>query len=86
MKVYIPTPLRSYTARQGQVDADGSTLGELLSELDRRYPGIRFRIIDEQDHIREHIRIFVNQERSIHLDESLRPNDRVQIILAISGG
>ena len=63
MKVYIPTPLRSYTGRIGEVEAEGSTLGQLLSELDRRYPGIRFRIIDEQEHVREHIQIFVNQQR-----------------------
>ncbi len=86
MKVYIPTPLRSYTGRKGEVEVEGSTLGELLSEMDRRYPGIRFRIIDEQGHIREHIRIFVNQQRSPHLGVPLRPGDRIQIILAISGG
>jgi molybdopterin synthase sulfur carrier subunit len=86
VKVYIPTPLRSYTGRVGEVEIEGSTLEELLSELDRRYPGIRFRIIDEQEHIREHIQIFVNQQRSRDLGTSLRPDDRIQIILAISGG
>lgn len=86
MQVYIPTPLRSYTGRKGRVEGEGSTLQELFLELDRQYPGIRFRIIDEQDQVREHIRIFVNQERVVNLDESLRPDDRVQIILAISGG
>lgn len=86
MRVYIPTPLRSYTGRKSQVDVDGSSLAEMFRELDDRYPGIRFRIIDEQDQIREHIRIFVNQEQRSNLDEPLRPGDRVQVILAVSGG
>ncbi len=84
-KVYIPTPLRSYT-NKAQVDVTGATLQEALAELDRSYPGLRFRIIDEQDQIREHIRIFVNQDRAPDLNVPLRANDRIQIILAISGG
>ena len=60
MKVSIPTPLRSYT-QAPEVEAEGATVGELLADLDRRYPGIRFRMIDEQDGIRPHVRIFVNR-------------------------
>jgi molybdopterin synthase sulfur carrier subunit len=52
MKVYIPTPLRSYTQQQGEVDGHGSTVAEMLADLDRRFPGIRFRMIDEQGGIR----------------------------------
>ncbi len=85
MRVYIPTPLRSYTGAS-QVQVTGATLQEALAELDRSYPGIRFRIVDEQDHIREHIRIFINQDRAPDLTVPLRPDDKVQIILAISGG
>ena len=59
MKVLIPTPLRSYT-QEKEVEAQGSTIAELLSDLERRYPGIRFRMIDEQDRMRPHIRFFVN--------------------------
>ena len=86
MKVYVPTPLRSYTHQKSQVEAEGRTLDELVRDLDRRYPGCRFRIIDEQDHIREHIKIFVNQEQVRTLAVSLQPSDEVQIICAISGG
>ncbi len=86
MNVYIPTPLRSYTGELGQVTAGGSTLDELLADLDRRYPGIRFRMINEQDRIREHIKIFVNQEQVQSLKVSIRPRDEVQIICALSGG
>jgi sulfur-carrier protein len=86
MKVYIPTPLRSYTGRKSEVEAIGSTLEELLSDLDRRYPGFRFRVITEQDQIREHIKVFINQEQALALTVPLQPNDEVQIICAISGG
>ena len=86
MKVYIPTPLRSYTSQAGTVTAGGSTLGELLTDLDRRYPGIRFRMINEQDRIREHIKIFVNQEQVHTLAADLGASDEVQIICALSGG
>jgi molybdopterin synthase sulfur carrier subunit len=86
MKVYVPTPLRSYTGQQGLVEAGGSTLGELLWELDRHYPGFHFRIITEQDGIREHIKLFVNREQQRDLAAQLQPTDEIHIICALSGG
>ena len=85
MKVLIPTPLRSYT-RAGEVDADGATVAELLADLDRRYPGLRFRMIDEQDRMRAHIRFFVNGEQTFDMARALSPTDSVQIVQALSGG
>ncbi len=85
MKVHIPTPLRSYT-NASVVEANGATLAELFGDLERRYPGIRFRVINEQDEIREHIKVFVNQELAENLNAPLRPSDDVRIITAISGG
>jgi molybdopterin synthase sulfur carrier subunit len=86
MRVYVPTPLRSYTGQQADVEAEGATVGELLADLDRRYPGMRFRMIDEQDAIRPHVRIFVNGEQVWGLETPLRPSDEVQILQALSGG
>ncbi len=86
MKVLIPSPLRSYTDERGEVEADGATLAELLADLDRRYPGIRFRMIDEQDAIRRHIRIWVNQDQVRALDARLSRSDEVIIFQALSGG
>jgi sulfur-carrier protein len=86
MKVYVPTPLSSYTQEATTVEAAGRTLGELLDDLDRRYPGIRFRIISEQERIRRHIRIFVNLEEVRSLAAPLRPSDEVMIVGALSGG
>lgn len=85
MQVHIPTPLRSYT-RQAIVQADGATLAELLIDLERQFPGLRFRIVNEQDELREHIKIFVNQRIAQNFSERLEPHDEVRIIMAISGG
>jgi sulfur-carrier protein len=86
MTVHIPTALRSYTAQQGEVQTEGTTLAAVLSDLDRRYPGLRFRIITEQDTIRQHIRIFVNDEQTQNLSAPLRPGDQIHIVCALSGG
>lgn len=86
MKVYVPSALRSYTGQKDEVEASGATLEELLRELDRRYPGFRFRIIDEQDCIRPHIKIFINYDQARELSATLRAEDEVSILLALSGG
>jgi len=85
MQVLIPSPLRSYTGRS-LVDATGATLGEVLHDLERRYPGIRFRMIDEQDRMRRHVRFFINGGQVFDLDTALRPGDEVAIVQALTGG
>ena len=85
MKVIVPTPLQSYTSAR-EVAAVGETLGAALGDLDRRYPGIRFRMIDEQDRIRPHVRFFVNGEQTHDLARALAPGDELQIVQALSGG
>ncbi len=85
MKVHIPQPLLSYT-QQRDVEAEGDTLAELVEDLDRRYPGLRFRIIDEKDHVRRHVRFFVNRVQVRTLDTTLAASDEVHIFQALSGG
>ncbi len=85
MNVLIPGGLRSYT-EQGSVEVGGATLGAALAELDRHYPGIRFRMIDEQDQIRRHIRIFVNGAQLRDLAQPLEATDELVIVQALSGG
>jgi molybdopterin converting factor small subunit len=85
MKVLIPSPLRHYTNAR-EVEARGATLGELLADLDRQYPGLRFRMVDEQDEIRQHMRVFVNGEQVFDTARRLRAEDRVDIVQALSGG
>ncbi len=85
MKVLIPSALRSYTAA-ARAEADGATLAAVLDDLDRLYPGIRFRMIDEQNRIRAHIRFFVNGTQARDLAQALRPTDELVIVQALSGG
>ena len=84
-KVSIPAPLLSYT-KQRHVAAAGPTLGAALEDLDRQFPGIRFRMIDEQGRIRPHIRFFVAGAQARDLGQALAPNDELLIVQALSGG
>jgi len=85
VNVLIPSPLHSYTGR-AKVQADGTTLAALLADLDRRYPGIRFRMVDEQDRIRRHMRVFINGDQVFDLSRALQPGDEVIIVQALTGG
>ena len=86
MGLFIPPPLRSYTGGRARLDLPAPTLGDLVNALDARYPGLRFRVIDEQDRIRPHVRFFVNGEQVFTMTRSLRPADELQIVQALSGG
>jgi molybdopterin converting factor small subunit len=86
MKVHIPSPLLSYTNQKNDVDANGWTVAEILDDLNRQFPGLRFRMIDEQDSIRPHMKIFVNGEQVRRLDTALKSSDEVYILQALSGG
>jgi len=86
MRVFVPTPLRSYTGGRAEVEASGDTVASLLAALDRAHPGMRFRMLDEQGRIRPHVRLFVNRERVYDLDTALRDGDELQILCALSGG
>ena len=85
MKVVIPGPLLSYTGKR-EVEASWATLGELLADLDRQCPGFRFRVVDEQDRLRQHMRFFVNGEQVFEMGTPLRPTDAVQLVQALAGG
>jgi molybdopterin converting factor small subunit len=86
MTVHIPSALRSYTAQRGDIELDASTLADALTQLDGRFPGLRFRIVTEQDTVRPHIRLFVNEQQAFNLQTPLRRDDELYIVLALSGG
>jgi molybdopterin synthase sulfur carrier subunit len=84
--VNIASPLRSYTHGAPSVSAQGATVEEVLADLERRFPGLRFRMIDEQGRIRRHIRIFVNTTGVNDLSAGVSGSDVVHLICALSGG
>jgi len=86
VNVRIPDPLRSYTNQQKAVEAAGATVDAVLLDLDARYPGIRFRMVDEQGRLRKHMKVFVNEESVRDLDTRLQPGDELTIMQALSGG
>lgn len=85
MNVRIPTPLRSYTGRAA-VSATGATLDAVLVDLDRQFPGLRFRVVDEQGRLRQHMRVFVNADMVRDLSTSVTATDEITLVQALSGG
>ena len=84
--VSIPSPLYQYTGSQREVSASGETVAEVIHDLDRQFPGLRFRIVTEQDTFRPHIKLYINDELVNRLDAKLVRGDKVHIITALSGG
>jgi len=86
VKVHVPGPLHSYTGGRSTVEATGGTLNQLTRDLDRRFPGLRFRVVDEQERIRPHVKFFVNGVQVSSLSRRLAASDEVHIMAALSGG
>jgi sulfur-carrier protein len=85
MRVHIGSVLHRYTGGP-QVEASGATVAELMADLDRRFPGLRFRVVDEQGRIRPHMKIFVAGEEARSLATVIPLGGEVHIIGALSGG
>jgi len=86
IRVSIPSQLIAYTDGATKVEAEGAVIGEVLDDLDRRYPGLKFRVIDEQDRIRRHMRIFIGQDEARTVSVPVRDGGELLIFGALSGG
>ena len=86
IRVSIPSQLIAYTDGATRVDAEGATVAGVLDDLDRRYPGLKFRVIDEQDRIRRHMRIFIGQDEARRTDAAVNDGGELLIFGALSGG
>jgi molybdopterin synthase sulfur carrier subunit len=87
--VRIPTPLRTYTQNKEEVTAAGSTVGEVLKNLEKACPGIGGRLFDEKGGVRRYVNIFANDEDIRYLkslDTPVSDADKISIIPAIAGG
>jgi molybdopterin converting factor small subunit len=84
--VALPSPLFSYTGGEAHVACEAADLADLLGQLEARYPGVRFRMVDEQQRIRPHIRIFADGAPLRQLDAGLEGTAEVLIVAALSGG
>jgi sulfur-carrier protein len=86
IRVLVPSQLTSYTQGISDLEARGDTLDRVLTDLDDRYPGLKFWVIDEQDRVRRHMRIFLNGEAARDVGAPVRDGDEVLIFGALSGG
>jgi sulfur-carrier protein len=89
VKVRIPTPLRKLTEEKELVEVKPGTIGDAITELQGRYPGIRERLVDESGVVRRFVNVYVNEEdiRFLQNQETpLKDGDEVSIIPAIAGG
>jgi sulfur-carrier protein len=87
--VRIPTPLRKLTQNQEIVQIEGSTVRDVINNLDQSYPGLKERICDEQNNLRRFVNVFVNDEDIRFLQDTetaVKPGDEVSIVPAIAGG
>ncbi len=89
IKVRIPTPLRTLTKNQGEVEMKGTSLAELIDNLEANHPGIKSRLCDEQGELRRFVNVYVNEEDVRFLNgkaTTLKDGDEVSIVPAIAGG
>ena len=89
IQVLIPTPLRRYTNGEAKVGASGATVGDVLTELNGRYPGLKERVCDPDGEIRRFVNVFVNGQNVRKLQGAATPvktGDEVGIIPAMAGG
>jgi molybdopterin synthase sulfur carrier subunit len=87
--VRIPTPLRSLTRGSAEIQAKGDTVGDLVEDLERQFPGLRERLMDDAGDLRRFINVYVNDEDIRFLQgktTGLKDGDHVSIVPAIAGG
>jgi molybdopterin synthase sulfur carrier subunit len=87
--IRVPAPLRVHTQGERLVRGDGSTVGELLDDLDRRFPGIRTGLFDAEGELRRFVNVYVNDEDIRYLgrlEARVEPGDTVSILPAVAGG
>lgn len=89
VKVRIPTPLKKLTNNQAEIHVEGRTIIEIINNFDKGYPGIKERIVDENNEIRRFVNIYLNGEDVRFLDEKeteVKDGDEISIIPAVAGG
>ena len=87
--VRIPTPLRAVTKGAAEVQAGGDTVADIIEDLERQYPGLKERLVENGGELRRFINIYVNQEDIRFLEgakTTLKTGDEVSIVPAIAGG
>ena len=86
VRVRLAALLHNYTGGADVLESRGTTVGAVMDDLDRRFPGIAFRVIDEQGRVRRHVNVFVGEERAADRASPVPEGTEVFIVGALSGG
>ena len=89
VRVWLPRALREYSKGQDTVALGGDTLADVISQLNARFPGIGYRILNDQGRLRRYVLVFVNDDSVAHLEPEavrLRDGDTVHILPSVAGG
>ena len=86
VRVRIAALLTSYTGGASEVDVESGTAAGVMAELDRRFPGLAFRVVDEQGQVRPHMNLFLGETRLRDLDTPVPPGSQITLVGALSGG
>lgn len=86
MKVHVGSVLYDYTGGASELSAKGRTVAAVLDDLERRHPGIRFRVVDEQERIRPHMRLFLDETPVRDLEQATGSARVLHVLGALSGG
>jgi sulfur-carrier protein len=89
VRVLVPTPLQRLTQNQAEVVVEGSDIGEMISNLEAKFPGVKARLCDENGALRRFVNIYINEEDIRFLKGEATPlkdGDEVSIVPAIAGG
>ena len=86
MIVHVGSVLHAYTGGRSKIECAGRSVAAVLNDLDRQCPGAKFRVVDEQDRVRPHMKVFVGTRVVRSLAERVGASDEVHILGALSGG
>ena len=88
-KILIPTPLRPFTDKQEAVEVSGGTVGELLTELTKKYDGLKKHLYTDEGKLRAFVNLYLNDEDIRYLQKeatALKDGDNISIVPSIAGG
>ena len=85
-QVRVAALLHSYTNGQDTISAEGATLGEVMDDLERQFPGLAFRVVDEQGRVRRHMKVFVGESTASDRSTPVASGAELYVVGALSGG
>jgi molybdopterin synthase sulfur carrier subunit len=86
VRVRVASLLYSYTGGLKTIEVEAATVGEAIAAIDGRFPGVAFRVIDEQGQVRPHMNVFLGEQNVRDLRTPVSAGAEIYIVGALSGG